>query len=607
MENTLPVAKSNAVRDWLIAVLLLAIGVYLCHRSALEMFWSYDDGAFLDIATRVSPLQYFLDPTLSQVVSGASISLWNPFTYFISLKLFGLDPYGAHLHHVVVLWLTALATFCLLRLWAETFWAMLGASLFLVGAPVVYISHELMNGHYLYGLLFSIISIYFFVRHLRSKSGLNAALAATFYLLALACKELYVPLPLALIFLPEGRWRDRIRVLVPFFVLLSGYIYWRWLAFGGQFLGPRGATPVSIAAINQLVTTFPSMLFGEGTLTWLTVFAAVALLATAVFRSRSAFFFFLVTAGVIFLPLAPTAASGDFIPSNGRYLYLLWWVLSVALIVSVAGLKRRSLQMLGTAATLGIGLSSVAHAEAVARVIENHTFVSVYRFIAQSSEKDLLLLSTAQSKYLAAITNGYIAAERRLFPDVRRAMVPSISRLMLMGTDLERCGYQVWAEESGQVKPALPGVELNNAMRRASEPRTDIPVKIMRPPYPPIKLRQHGNIDHLVVSAKDVRLQGWSQSKGEFALGTPSAPVSITVMSRKLLGSVQTSCDPEPGDSSFDLVIHYSNDLQAREAADLLCLAIGDSEFTILHNRFNPACDQLADATLIPIDKVLSK
>jgi hypothetical protein len=112
---------------------------------------------------------------------------------------------------LLILWLTSLATYFLLRSWLAPAWSLLGTALFLTGAPTLYVSHEEMSGHYLYGLIFCILSIQCFLFHEKSHGGKYGTASALFYLLSVASKEIYVPLPFVLLIYPAESSQRRLQ------------------------------------------------------------------------------------------------------------------------------------------------------------------------------------------------------------------------------------------------------------------------------------------------------------------------------------------------------------------------------------------------------------
>ena len=156
-----------------------------------------------------------------------------------TLALFGLNPIWHYAHQLISLWLAAYMSFLVLRLWIGLGWAVFGAMLFLVNAPTANIAQNLMTGHYLEGLIFASVAIYGFIRAMRNDGrywGYWLALGVFSYGLACTCKEIYVPLPVVLLALPEGEWKRRLHFAAPFLVVTFLYLGWRAVVLG-TFVG----------------------------------------------------------------------------------------------------------------------------------------------------------------------------------------------------------------------------------------------------------------------------------------------------------------------------------------------------------------------------------
>lgn len=226
-------------KNLLFIVSSLVALAFLLHHKALEGYWRFDDGDHLRFASSYSPWQYFFDPTVLIKQTYAHITPWNPFFYDIGLSLFGFSPTSLYWMQLCVISASAVAIVALLKNWISLFSAWIAAVFFLLGVPTQHAAHSIMLGHYTTGLLWSLLCMIFFQKALNGKfSHLFLALAAFAYANAALCKELYVPLPLILIFWPGLKgWRDRIYWLWPFIALGSLYIFWRKFVLGNMVGG----------------------------------------------------------------------------------------------------------------------------------------------------------------------------------------------------------------------------------------------------------------------------------------------------------------------------------------------------------------------------------
>ena len=215
MPNALVRLNTKLANTPYLAPILLTIVCLLLYYSALSGGWRYDDGPHLYFTAKYSPWEYFFIPEIMREQSWANLTPWNAFFYEIGLPFFGLNATGHYAHLLIIIWATAVATYFLLRLWLSPLKALIGPLVFLSMPPTGAIAQMLMTGHYAYGLLFTIIALYFYVASLRNNRWWFALVGAIFYLLACWCKELYVPLVGVLLFLPEANWKKRIKFITP--------------------------------------------------------------------------------------------------------------------------------------------------------------------------------------------------------------------------------------------------------------------------------------------------------------------------------------------------------------------------------------------------------
>ena len=278
-----------ARQSWLVP-LLLAIVTLVMHHSALNGFFRYDDGWHLGFAACYAPWEYFFVPGITREISYANLTPWNPLTYDINLTLFGLNPVGYYAHQLVSLWLAACMSFLLLRLWVGLGWAVFGAVLFLVGAPTVHIAQELMTGHYLEGLIFACVAIYGFVRAIRGDGRHWLVLGVLGYVLACTCKEIYVPLPVLFLALPESDWKKRFRFTLPFLTITFLYLCWRAAVLGTIVGGYQQEMIIhfvfSLGTALFAYVKLPMLLFRHNFIGYLALIALTILLVCQHLSSR---------------------------------------------------------------------------------------------------------------------------------------------------------------------------------------------------------------------------------------------------------------------------------------------------------------------------------
>ena len=305
--------KSN-IKQWegflarpvVVAVFLTLLCLGL-HYSALAGGWRYDDGKHLHFAALYSPWQYFFLPEIMREQSWAHFTPWNALFYEIGLVFSGLVPAGYYAHMLLMLWLTAMATYVLLRLWLYSFSALMGAVLFLAMPATGAVGQMLMTGHYVYGLFFTVLTLYFFTRGVRERRIYFSVLAAFFYALACWSKELYVPIILALILLPESHWKIRLRHCWPAMAVACVYTIYRLMVLQG--VGGYGqSSQTSAVTTTETLSQAASNLFSAGWTVKLII--AYLLISLAIListrKQRISPVFLLGCLVVIFVPILST-------------------------------------------------------------------------------------------------------------------------------------------------------------------------------------------------------------------------------------------------------------------------------------------------------------
>ncbi len=328
-----------------VAVFLGALCLGL-HHSALSGGWRYDDGAHLYFSLRHAPWQYFFVPDVMREQSWAHFAPWNAFFYEIGLPYFGLNPLGHYAHLLGVLWATSVATFYLLRLWISPFSALMGSVLFLAMPSTGAVAQLLMTGHYAYGLLFSVLVFYFFVRGVRENRIRYSFLAAIFYFLACWSKELYAPIITILFFLPEGGWRERFRHLRPVVVIACIYGIYRLVVLHG--VGGYGSnSATNIPMTSETIVRFVTSMMGDGW-SWLLIvgYLGILVLFALIMRIRKVNLLFLLGCCITLIaPIIPVLHS-DFAYDGLRFLFFLSWSLAIMLVWFSGSGKLSSLALL---------------------------------------------------------------------------------------------------------------------------------------------------------------------------------------------------------------------------------------------------------------------
>lgn len=350
-------------------VAALAIWCMVLLGPALHSGYRYDDAQHLQFAAAHAPWQYFTQRELMLQLSYAHIAPWNALFFDIGLPWFGLDARGHHAHLLMVLWLTSLATWRLLRRWLDEPAAVLGGALFLAMPATGVVGHLLMNGHYAWGMLFSVLAAQAYCRAVDSGSSRQSTLAAACFAMACLCKELYVPLPLVWWVLPVDSWRQRLQALLPSMAVLLGYALLRAHVLGGVggyaalTVGSPGLVELAVKALQRAAVSFGPLLFGVGPQGWLAMALTLVLFVAAWRRARRPSQRLCWTAaGVLLAPVLPLFAI-ELPYGFERVMLLLAWTLAVVLAwLAAAGGRWVAVAGLSLAALLAVGQRSAVRA-----------------------------------------------------------------------------------------------------------------------------------------------------------------------------------------------------------------------------------------------------
>lgn len=163
----------------------------LLFSQQLGAGWRFDDPHHLAFLSGYRQFEYFYDPAVARLQSGAHFTPFNIWTYDIASRIFPVgQPAGFYALHLALIGLAGglLCRFLEPRQGLGAAWV--AAVVFLAGFPVAAISGQLMVGHYLTGLCFALLCLITF----RPQDARVSWLSVAFYFLACLSKEVYVPL-----------------------------------------------------------------------------------------------------------------------------------------------------------------------------------------------------------------------------------------------------------------------------------------------------------------------------------------------------------------------------------------------------------------------------
>jgi hypothetical protein len=309
------------------AAILLAVSLYR-YYPALAGYWRWDDTALLQQALKHPFWQNFVVPEVYRQLSGANLTPWVLLSFKADLSLFGNNPIYYYLHHLLSLALAAVVFYNVLILWVGPKTALVGALLFLLGAPTATVAEQLMTRHYIEGLILALVAVLCYVRYVRGGPRRAFVSAMFCYLFAVTAKEVYVPLVFLPLCISEGTLGRRLQGLMAFGLVAVAYIFWRFWMLGVFIGGYTGGDVAWMASMLPLVGTglarLPAVAGGH---TWIIPLAAWLLLGvTYAFCFPVRVVRGILILVLVLLPLVPlTVSPGITLPN--RYLLVLWLVL----------------------------------------------------------------------------------------------------------------------------------------------------------------------------------------------------------------------------------------------------------------------------------------
>jgi len=309
--------KTLAIEVLLLLVVLAAMAYV--YADAARLSWTYDDAFLLRVADSADLNDYF-----------GSRPFWRsmPSKLFVPLLLawyeLGSRAGGAEGFYVLAIALLVIALaacYVALRRFFGPVESLAGIALIGLGPPVVSLVTQLMATHYLIALAFAALAVAAFAR------GWNV-LSAIFYLAAMLAKEIAIPLPVLLLFLPQSRPRR----LIPHAIALVLYFAWRKILLG-VFVGGYGWA-VTRDNAGALLASLPRQLALALTpsSTVLAILLALVLLIPIALRLRSRDFAlaFVVALICAIAPVLPVARE-----LQPRYAFATWLTLVVFFVIAV--------------------------------------------------------------------------------------------------------------------------------------------------------------------------------------------------------------------------------------------------------------------------------
>ncbi|MCG7871445.1 MAG: hypothetical protein JAZ11_05000 [Candidatus Thiodiazotropha lotti] len=570
---------------------LVALTFFL-NQSALSGNWRFDDGWLLDYASRFSPFDYFFNPAITRGYSLNNLTPTNPLIFDLNLWLFGFDPKGFYIQHLATLAGCAIASYLLLRCWVSPQFAFIGGALFLIGTPTQFVAQQLMVGHYVSGLLFSILAIYAFQLNLNRRHWLLTILTTLFYVIATTCKEVYFPLPFVLLLLPGQSLSVRLKLALPMLIWSAAYMFWR-LAVLGSFVGgyDAGGQAFSLSKAVQSYGAIPELLFATPYLPWLLSLIFIALIATLALRKRLNIPLMVVALLAVLLPLLPLTQHPGITEAN-RYLLLPWWLFTMTLIIALAntdslniGLKSVILLIFMAAAGTQAWQAQQAMQSRISR------FDAVYGFFLQPPTGGIFYAKEIKDAYyLDTVLNGARYAQARVSGESTEKLPLFMDSRNLRSIDTEQKSIWRYDTDCQCVR------NISDRIKSGKKPKPKAP-KILTvaisPPYPPLFEAGPGSISMRLPGEQSLQIHGHSvhpadDLEHQIILITPQKPKRIK---SKLAAVEAGSADHY----RFTLTLDYGDRNSRDLAAEQSCLLIRSaySPIRLLLNQQATACNDL--------------
>lgn len=356
-------------RGTLFAALILAAAVGLLYGRAIHGWWHLDEPLILKQAILHSPLEYFFIPKVWRELYAVSFTPWLTLSFDFDYTLFGLRPAAFYAHQLISVWAAVMAFYWLLTAWVSRSFALMGALLLMMSAPLALASQSLPLRHYLTGLAFASLATCLWILAVRENRRGYAWASALLFFPAALCKEIYLFLPFMVLLLQEKAWQERLRATWPMLLMLALYAPWRlWMLGGlggyGHATFMLGKDPLLLfGALLLMPLSFFLKLFGTGyaSIAWISVslVSMLGLFRARPWRSLVMALSFLVMIAIPLVPLVSILSPYADAESH-RLLFmpaaLLAGSVSVGLFRWSRGIPRRVAMAVAIMAFLSMGL-----------------------------------------------------------------------------------------------------------------------------------------------------------------------------------------------------------------------------------------------------------
>jgi hypothetical protein len=248
----------------IIPLAILITILFTLYLPSLDGFFFGDDTQMMWFAATKSPGEILFSPEHYRALSGGLFQPMLGLSFKADWILFKMDPRGYYIHNLLAVMLTGAALFVFLKIYSNNLTAFAGVLLFSLNPAVFSVFNYCTNRHYMEGMAFALLSLYFFVR--ADRMGKISVLSSIFYLIASLYKEVYVTLPAIALLLSRGNIIQRLKSTLCIWIAFFLYIIWRFWMIGGMggypFFDLWGFKNL-ISGINNLLKNMPLYCFGS--------------------------------------------------------------------------------------------------------------------------------------------------------------------------------------------------------------------------------------------------------------------------------------------------------------------------------------------------------
>lgn len=251
-------------KNLIVIFLFSAIG-FIYYRDVFNNWFIVDDPAAMLYSSK-GLKEIFLSNSYSYAFYTPLVAL----SFMPDINLFGLNPVPYHIHNLVILIFISFMVYKILRLYVNPLESFVAGFFILLSTPSLMCQLWIILRQYLYPMLFSLISIYIFLRYepdLKKNKPL-VFLIVLLNELSFMGKEQFMTLPFVLFLIAKGTIKERFLKTYPYFLILIFHFSLRMYVLGGiggylggEYLNYNFMDYIKILINSPLITS--KILFGN--------------------------------------------------------------------------------------------------------------------------------------------------------------------------------------------------------------------------------------------------------------------------------------------------------------------------------------------------------